>query len=465
MKEAVLNFTDPIRYKDKKTNSTKRLSDNIFRDFKLIPRANYTSKKLSLKARNLLTNLFQMIQKSPHKEIFVDHKFLSKKTEVDSSKQNARLLYQISDIIDSTYHNHINFHGKYLSYGYVIKLTENGYEKATNPEKFYSVSDGQKCLSSSTKMSTQMDKNVDLFISKQDTLQEVEEIAYGYISSTEEVSILIKSTARAQETENTTCSNAILAEHSQVAIPESKEKEAITICDQTDKPKLLNASEKKPNTPEEISIMKPEEPTLSDKETRKMLLSKAIFDAFGETTANEIQDNCTFEELAPDKVGIKPGVGVSFNDIEKAKIRRCIKAVYGEEVKILVAIPTPMVTLAKTDNESGLAKGNVGVSVCQNPQWLCLRSNLHKAFMKRHEGKYAEHIVKNWFDKLSVSHESRREKLILIGETSVIHRIYEEYISATEQAVLDSNFEVELRYEGNRERPIILTKEMINRGK
>ena len=69
MKEAVLNFTDPIRYKDKKTNNTKRLSDNIFRDFKLIPRANYTSKKLSLKARNLLTNLFQMIQKSQHKFI------------------------------------------------------------------------------------------------------------------------------------------------------------------------------------------------------------------------------------------------------------------------------------------------------------------------------------------------------------------------------------------------------------
>ena len=463
MKEAVLNFTDPIRYKDKKTNNTKRLSDNIFRDFKLIPRANYTSKKLSLKARNLLTNLFQMIQKSQHKEVFVDHKFLSEKTEVDSSKQNARLLDQISDIIDSTYHNHINFHGKYLSYGYVIKLTENGYEKATNPEKFYSVSDGQKCLSSSTKMSTQMDKNVDLFISKQDTLQEVEEIAYGYISSTEEVSILIKSTARAQETENTTCSNAILTEHSQVAIPESKEKEAITICDQTDKPKLLTAPEKKPNTEEEISIMKLENPPLSDKETRKMLLSKALFDAFG-ATANEIQDNCTFEELEPDKVGIKPGIGVSFNDIEKAKIRRCIKAVYGEEVTILAAIPKPMVTLAKTDNESGLAKSDVGVSVCQNPQWLCLRSNLVKALQKWYEGKYAEHILKNWFDKLSVSPESSREKLILIGESYVIHRIDETYISAIEQTVLDSNFEVELRYEGNRERPIILTKEMINRG-
>ena len=211
--------------------------------------------------------------------------------------------------------------------------------------------------------------------------------------------------------------------------------------------------------------MKPEEPPLSKKETRKMLLSKAIFDAFGATIANEIQDNCTFEELEPDKVGIKPGVGVSFNDIEKAKIRRCIKVVYGEEVTILAAIPKPMVTLAKTDNESGLAKSDVGVSVCQNPQWLCLRSNLVKALQKWYEGKYAEHILKNWFDKLSVSPESSREKLILIGESYVIHRIDETYISATEQAVLASNFEVELRYEGNRERPIILTKEIINRGK
>jgi hypothetical protein len=282
-------------------------------------------------------------------------------------------------------------------------------------------------------------------------------------SSSKEVSILIKSTVRAQETENTTCSNAILMEHSQVAIPEPKEKEAITICDQTDKPKLLTAPEKKPNIQEEISIMKLEEPNLmSDKETRKMLLSKAIFDAFG-AGANEVQDNCAFEELAPDKVGIKPGIGVSFNDIEKAKIRRCIKAVYGEEVTILAAIPKPMVTLAKMDNESGLAKSDVGVSLRQNPQWLCLRSNLVKALQKWYEGKYAEHILKNWFDKLSVSPESSREKLILIGESYVIHRIDETYISAIEQAVLARNFEVELRYEGNRERPIILTKEIIKR--
>ena len=208
--------------------------------------------------------------------------------------------------------------------------------------------------------------------------------------------------------------------------------------------------------------MKLEEPPLSDKETRKMLLSKAIFDAFGAATANEIQDNCTFEELEPDKVGIKPGVGVSFNDIEKAKIRRCIKAVYGEEVTILAAIPKPMVTLAKMDNESGLAKSEVlGSGSCNNSQWLRFKTNLLKFLPER----YGTYIVKNWFDKLSVSQESSREKLILIGETSVIHRIYEEYISAAEQAVLASNFAVELRYEGNRERPIILTKEIINRGK
>jgi len=527
VKAAVLNFDNKkssrLYFKDKKTNKIKRLSDNIFRDLKLIPRANDSSKKLSLKARNLLTNLFQMIQKSSHKEIFVDHKFLSEKTEVESSKQNARLLDQISDIIDSAYHNHINFHGKYLSYGYVIKLTENGYEKATNPEKFYSVSDGQKCLSSSTKMSTQMDKNVHLFISKQDTLQEIEEIAYGYISSIEEeVSIKERNNARAQEKENTTCSNAILTEHSQVAIPEPKE--TVTACDDTNKPKLLTSVEEKaihlqrmqrdPNEQSEWSLsalmkkiiskqenvgvlqlevetipsispieksvdqpkteilsnneeafMKQEETNLiSEKETRKMLLSKAIFDAFG-TTANEIQDNCKFEETEVGKVTIKPAIGVSFNDIEKAKIRKCIKSVYGEGVVLALVNTNLYVNKEPVVTESGFARSDVLETSSQNnPQWLQFKSALTKVLLKKHEEKIALHIWKNWFDKLRVRDDTTSQKLILVGSVFTIQWIDDKFGLELENAVLASNLTIELRDEANRNRPLIFSKETIKRG-
>ena len=343
--------------------------------------------------------------------------------------------------------------------------SEIGLEKPSTPilENKDTYPEKQVPLSLNSRTSILENKDIIYVIPNNDPREELKPSSRVLRSSLKDIPVIECNNTHAREPELSSHADGLLTQPAQDEI--LSEPNQVDKSDHLNKPKLLTAPEKKPNTPEETPVMKPEEPPLSKKETRKMLLSKAIFDAFGATIANEIQDNCTFEELEPDKVGIKPGVGVSFNDIEKAKIRRCIKVVYGEEVTILAAIPKPMVTLAKTDNESGLAKSDVGVSVCQNPQWLCLRSNLHKAFMKRHEGKYAEHIIKNWFDRLSVSPESRREKLILIGETSVIHRIYEEYISATEQAVLDSNFEVELRYEGDRERPIILTKEMINRGK
>jgi len=148
-KAAVLNFPEPkkgrLYYLDKKTNKQKRLSDNIFRDLQYITRPNDRRRRIALKARNLLTNLIQMILKNPNKEEFVDHTFLSQITEVYSSKQNARLLDQISDIIESTYHAYVKFQGKSRTYGYVIKLTEDGYERAKNPIAFYSDLDGQKC--------------------------------------------------------------------------------------------------------------------------------------------------------------------------------------------------------------------------------------------------------------------------------------------------------------------------------
>ncbi len=66
--------------------------------------------------------------------------------------------------------------------------------------------------------------------------------------------------------------------------------------------------------------------------TKKMLLSASIFETFEEPFANLLQDNCTFILLAPDKIGIKTNADVTLNDIEKAKIRKCIKSVYGENV-------------------------------------------------------------------------------------------------------------------------------------
>ena len=232
-KAAVVQFPEikktRLYYVDKKTNRQKRLSDNIFRDLQYVTRANDRSKKISLKARNLLTNLLQMILKNPHKEEFVDHAFLSQITEVSSSKQNARLLEQISDIIDFTYHSHIRFQEKIRAYGYVIKLTDDGYERAKNPLAFYGNLDGQKCSPNPTKMSSQVDKNVQIYKEEENPIEEINSsYAREFISKKEKIYKKEKS-----ENENATFAPCSLTQLEQVALTKTQEKhQLVTNCSQ-----------------------------------------------------------------------------------------------------------------------------------------------------------------------------------------------------------------------------------------
>jgi len=323
-KAAILNFPEPkdarLYYLDKKTNRHKRLSDNIFRDLQYVTRPNDRKKRISLKARNLLTNLLQMILKNPHKEEFVDHKFLSQITEVYSSKQNANLLDQISDIIDSTYHSYINFYGKHKTYGYVIKLTEDGYERAKNPVAFYTDSSGKIFPSKSKKISTRVEKNFQLYKDKENPEEEINHsYANGFISEKEKN----YKKEKPHEDRYATFAPCSLAELEQVALTnQGKNASQLT----TNHSQLQPAKE----TPE----MKQDDITqATDEHTRRMLLSQALWKAFGEERSGEIQDSCMFMELEPDKVGIYTGE-MLLTDMDKDKIRKAIVSVYGEEIQI-----------------------------------------------------------------------------------------------------------------------------------
>ncbi len=346
-KAAVVQFPEikktRLYYVDKKTNKQKRLSDNIFRDLQYVTRANDRSKKISLKARNLLTNLLQMILKNPHKEEFVDHAFLFQITEVSSSKQNTRLLDQISDIIDFTYHSHIRFQEKTRAYGYVIKLTEDGYERAKNPLAFYSNLDGQKCPPNQTKMSSQVDKNVQIYKEKENPIEEINSsYAREFISEKEK----IYKKEKPKNKTHATFAPCNLTEQEQVALTNQEEKSIeLEKKERTSEntgmfamsdlmSKVLNET---PKT-EEIPEMNAEElPVLTDKQERAMLLSKALCGAFGEQRASEIQDDYKFVETEPQKVCIQTKA-MLLNDIEKAKIRKCIQSVYGEDVTIAMQL-------------------------------------------------------------------------------------------------------------------------------
>jgi hypothetical protein len=182
-------------------------------------------------------------------------------------------------------------------------------------------------------------------------------------------------------------------------------------------------------------------------ELKKMLLSAAIFETFEEPFANLLQDNCTFILLAPDKIGIKTNADVTLNDIEKAKIRKCIKSVYGENVKIVA-----------TDNTKSITTDESGNNKDSNPLVKVFRANLMKSLLEKYEEKYAQHITKNWFDKLCLSEKSSNHKLVLVGSTFVLNWIEREYLLFLEKAVLHSNFLVELHYRDNLERPIVFLK-------
>lgn len=349
-KAAVLNFPETkkarLYYLDKKTNKQKRLSDNIFRDLQYVTRPNDRRRKISLKARNLLTNLIQMILKNPHKEEFVDHTFLSQITEVYSSKQNARLLDQISDIIESTYHSYINFHGKNKTYGYVIKLTEDGYERAKNPVAFYSDSDGQKCLVDSTKMSTRVDKNVQLYKDKENPEEEINHsYANGFISEKEKS----YKKEKPHEDKHATFAPCLLTQQEQVAHNNQEEKATHTQHKERTSEntglfamsdlmaKVLNDPQKE----EEIPEMNLEDlPRLTEKEERSVLLSRTLQQAFGEQRSSEIQNDYKFVEQDQQKVCIQTKA-MLLNDIEKAKIRKTIQSVYGEDVTISMQLLEP----------------------------------------------------------------------------------------------------------------------------
>jgi hypothetical protein len=185
-------------------------------------------------------------------------------------------------------------------------------------------------------------------------------------------------------------------------------------------------------------------------ETKKMLLSAAIFETFGEPFANLLHNGCTFIQLEPYKIGIKTNADVTLNDIEKAKIRKCIKYVYGENVKIVTANNIKSIT---TDEFGNNKDGNQLVRV--------FRANLMKALLEKYEEKYAQHIFNNWFDKLCLSKKSSNHKLVLVGSTFVLNWIEREYLLFLEKAALHSNFLVELHYRHNLERPIVFSKKTI----
>ena len=70
-----------------------------------------------------------------------------------------------------------------------------------------------------------------------------------------------------------------------------------------------------------------------------------------------------------------------------------------------------------------------------------------KALLEKYEEKYAQHIIRNWVDKLCLSKKSSNHKLVLLGSIFVLNWIEREYLLFLEKAALHSNFLIDLHYQ------------------
>lgn len=119
------------------------------------------------------------------------------------------------------YRSYIKFQGKSRTYGYIVKLTDDGYERAKNPVAFYTDSNGQKCLSGSTKMSTRVDKNVQIYKEEENPIEEINSsYAREFISEKEK----IYKKEKAANDQHATFASGFPSEPEQVAHIDQEEK-------------------------------------------------------------------------------------------------------------------------------------------------------------------------------------------------------------------------------------------------
>lgn len=340
-----------LYYFNKKTQQFDLTYDQITRAAKYITRANERNKTLGNKqAKTLLTSLADRIKNSKNGEIFIDHDWISTITDC-LPEQNTKIMGQLADILDFKYHRSVIFEGKKRHYGLIVKFTHDGQKRLTNPELFYDVPSPKKIQKTSEvtpkKIEVMTEKNR-LYI--RDIGEEDKPLSYakGGLSSYKSSILKEKTNTRTrdpiqknQQTQHATFAPCLLTQLEQVAhIPEklNQPSEPVTNCH-----KFTANKENTPQSTTNCNQLQPskENPEMNqdditqatDEQTRRMLLSQALWKALGEKRSGEIQDSCIFRELEPDKVGIYTG-DTLLSDIEKDKIPKAIKSVYGQNVKI-----------------------------------------------------------------------------------------------------------------------------------
>lgn len=195
----------------------------------------------------------------------------------------------------------------------------------------------------------------------------------------------------------------------------------------------------------------PEEIVANEQATRRMLLSKALWSTFGEQRSGEIQDDYKFVETEPHKVCIQTEE-MRLNDIEKAKIRKCLQSVYGQDVTIAMQIIAPLQNEPIPSDEEAELEHSVS-----KPNWLNFKS-----IIKNHSLFAA-------LNNPSLTTTESPEKIIIEAVAFLIERIIEPgSLEELENAILKTGLTLELctknvhpEYKNFEKEPIVLTPEKV----
>jgi len=171
-------------------------------------------------------------------------------------------------------------------------------------------------------------------------------------------------------------------------------------------------------------------------------LQQEIFKSFNPKTYEEIMENCTFTELEPNKLGISIQDEFSLNLEDKEKLKTCIRAVYGDEVK--------MVSTSSQNKQEAPAAQTQEAPIRQvKTEWDAMKEKIAKYFP---ENQY-NHVKNTWLEHLSYSYASQ-EQIVVIGRGFYVDYITDKFASAIEFAVKQTKKSLIFQYEGNAQRPI-----------
>lgn len=451
-----------LYYFNKKTQQFDLTYDQISRAAKFITRANERNKTLGNKqGKTLLTSIADRINSSKNGEIFIDHDWISTITDC-LPEQNTKIMGQLADILDFKYHRSVIFEGKKRHYGLIVKFTHDGQKRLTNPELFYDVPSPRKAQKTSEitpkKIEVMTEKNR-LYIRDMG-----KEIPHSYANGGISVSSILETETNTRacdpiqknpQDKPVTFAPCSLAEQEQVtSTNQAENSRSATSCSQltsqeekaielehrqrTSKntglfamsdlmAKVLNEPQKE----EEVPEMNLEElPELTEKQERTILLSRSLRETFGEQRSGEIQNDYKFVETEPHKVCIQTKA-MLLNDIEKAKIRKCLQSVYGEDVTIAMRVLEPIET-EQHEQEKPITAKTTG-----KQNWLKFKGSISDSKLLT--------ILTNRLVKVN----EKEETLVIEAAPFFIEELTAGgHLTALEDAIIQTGITLELSYSG-----------------